>query len=139
EMIPFDQSIRCGGMSLGETGHSESETAALRMRAGLVESANEFDQIDRVLERVPRFIVSNSSGPITAEREDISNGRLGVSKENLFDLLFVVADASQVRDRVQLGGVLNALDKIVSQITRCAPDAISHADEVRQVRLEITH
>src|SRR5439155_23648331 len=96
-------------MSFGETGHSDTKTAPVRMRAGVVESANEFDQIDCMLERVPRFTVSNSSRSIAAKREDVSNARLGVSKENRLDLLFVVADAGQVRDRVQLCCVLNAL------------------------------
>ena len=67
-----------------------------------------------MLERVPRFIVSDSNWSIAAKRENVSNGRLRVSKENLLDLLFVVADAGQVRNRIQLCGVLNALDKIVS-------------------------
>src|SRR6266487_5899790 len=101
-------------MSFGETGHSYAETATVRMRAGLIESANEFDQVDCMLERVPRFIVSNSSRPIAAQCEDVSNGRLGVSKQNRFDLPFVVTDAGEVRDRVELCCVLNALDKIVS-------------------------
>ena len=38
EVIHFDQSIWRGGMSFGETGHSNSETAVVRMRTGLVES-----------------------------------------------------------------------------------------------------
>src|SRR6266699_2785304 len=53
-------------MSFGEPGHANSKTAALRMRPRLIESANEFDQIDRMLERIPRFIVSNSCRPISA-------------------------------------------------------------------------
>src|SRR5215470_4654187 len=101
-------------MSFGETGHAYSETAAVRMRAGLVELANEFDQIDGMLERVPRFIVSNSSRPISAESEDVSYGRLRVTKENRLDLLFGVADARQMWDRIQLCCVLNAFNKIVS-------------------------
>jgi len=84
------------------------------MRTRLVESANEFDQINRMLERVPQFVVSNSRWLITAERENVSNARLGVSKENRFDLLFVVADSGQVGDRIQLCRVLNPLDKIMS-------------------------
>jgi hypothetical protein len=40
-------------MSFGKTGHSYPESATIRMRAGLVEPSNEFDQINRVLKRVP--------------------------------------------------------------------------------------
>src|SRR5205823_14109284 len=104
-------------MSFGEPGHANSKTAAVRMCAGLIESANEFDQIDRMLERVPRFIVSNSCRPIPAKRENVSNGRLGVSKEDRFDLLFVMTDAGEVGDGDQLCCVLNALDKMGSYIT----------------------
>src|SRR5215471_11308819 len=100
-------------MSLWETGYSDPETAGVRMRAGLIESANEFDQIDRVFKRVARFVVSDCSGLIAAERENVSNGRLGVSKENRFDFLFGVADARQMGDRLQLCCVLNAINKIV--------------------------
>src|SRR4029077_3312339 len=101
-------------MSFGEPGHANSKAAVVRMRAGLIESANEFDQIDRMLERVPRFIVSNSCRPIAAKRENVSNGRLGVSQEDRFDLLFVMTDAGEVGDRFQFRCVLNAPDKIVS-------------------------
>ena len=80
-------------MAFRKAGHADPKTAAVRMRAGLIESANELDQIDRMLERVARFIVSNSKRPIAAERENVSNRRLGISQENRFDLLFVVTDA----------------------------------------------
>jgi hypothetical protein len=43
------------------------------MGTGFVEAANEFYQVDRVLERVVRFIVSHSSRSIAAERENVSN------------------------------------------------------------------
>ena len=101
-------------MPFGETGHPNSETAALWMRSGFVESANEFDQIDRVLKRLARFIVSNPGWPVAAKGENVSNGRLRVSEKNRLNLLFVVTDTGQVRDRVQLCCVLNALDKVVS-------------------------
>src|SRR5947199_10798674 len=101
-------------MSLRETGHSNPETAVVRMRTGLVELANEFHQIDGMLERVPRFIVGNSSRPISAERENVSNGRLRVSKENGFDLLFFVTDEGKVGSRDEIWGVLNPLVEIVS-------------------------
>jgi len=100
--------------ALRETSYADPETATVRMRAGFVESSNEFDQIDRMLERVQRLIVSNADRPIATERENVSNSRFRVPKENLIDLLFVVADACQMRNRIQLCSVLNALDKIVS-------------------------
>src|SRR6266480_2601598 len=105
-------------MPFGETGHPNSETATLWMRSGFVESANEFDQIDRVLKRVPRFIVSNPGRPVAAKRKNVSNGRLRISEKDRLNLLFVVTDAGQVRNRVKFCCILNALDKIVSQITR---------------------
>ena len=38
---------------------------------------------------------------------------LAYRSQNRFDLFFLVADAGQVRDRIQFCCVLNALDKIV--------------------------
>src|SRR5919197_1351972 len=102
EVIHFEQPIWRSRMSFREAGHSDPETAAIWMRAGLVEPANEFNQIDCMLKRIARFIIRNSNRPITAERENISNGRIGVSKENRFDLLFVMTDAGKVGDRVEL-------------------------------------
>src|SRR2546423_14819132 len=101
-------------MSFGETGHTDPETAAVRMGAGFVESANELYQIDRMLERVARLIVGNVARPIASERKNISNRRLRVSMQNRFDLFFIVADARQMRDRVQFCCMLNALHQIVS-------------------------
>src|SRR5947208_15727350 len=105
-------------MSFRKTGYADPKTAPIRMRARFVESANELHQIDRVLKRVARLVVLNSTRPIAPERENVSNRRLSVSKENCFDFFFVVADAGQVRDRIQFCCVLNALDKIMGQISR---------------------
>src|SRR4030095_8236525 len=99
-MIHLNQSIRRRGMSFGETGHTDPETAGIGMRAGFVKSANELYQIDRMLKRIARFIVGNVARPIAPEREDISDPRLGVSDHNRLDLFFVVANARQVRDRI---------------------------------------
>jgi hypothetical protein len=90
-----------------------------------------------VLERVVRFIVSHSSRSISAEREDVPNGRLRISAENCFNFLFVVADAGKMRNRVEFCCVLNALDQVVGQLARRAPRAIRHAHKIRRVTLEI--
>jgi hypothetical protein len=60
-------------MPFGETRNSNPETTAVRMSTGFVEPANKFYQIDRVLERVARFIVSRSSRSIAAKRQNVSN------------------------------------------------------------------
>src|SRR5207244_186096 len=133
EMIHLNQSIWGSGMSLGETSNSDPETAAVRMGAGFVEAANKFYQVDRVLERVARFIVTHFSRSIAAERENVSNGGLRVSAQNRLDFLFVVADTGKMRDRVQFCCVLNALDEVMGQLTRRATGAISHANKVRHV------
>ena len=73
EIIHLNQSIWRGGMSLGKTSNSNPETTAIRMGAGFVEAVNKFHQVDRVLERVERFMVSHSSRSIAAERENVSN------------------------------------------------------------------
>src|SRR6266508_565136 len=112
-MIHLNNWIRRRGMSFGETGHADPETAAIWMRAGFVKFANELNQIDRMLERIARFIVGNVARPIASQRESISNRRPRVSKQNRFDLIFVMADAGQVRDGVQFCRMLNALDKVV--------------------------
>jgi hypothetical protein len=67
-------------MTFGKAGHADPETAAVRMRAGFVESANELNQIDGMLERITGFIIGSVARPIAAERENISNRRPGISK-----------------------------------------------------------
>ena len=42
-----------------------------------------------------------------------------------------------MRDRIQLGRVLNALDQIVRQLARRTARAVSHADEMRHVILQL--
>ena len=106
EMIHLDQSIRRRGMAFRETGHADPETAAIGMRAGFIESANELYQIDRMLKRIARFVVGNFARSIASERENVSDRRLGISKQNRLDLFLVVADAGQVRDRIQFCGGL---------------------------------
>src|SRR5437773_1833897 len=58
-------------MSFGETGHADPEPAVVRMHAGFVESANELNQIDRVLKRIARFIVGDVARPIAPKRGNI--------------------------------------------------------------------
>ena len=65
--------------------------------------------------------------PIPPEGQNISDPRLRISKQNLFDLFLVVADARQMRDWIQFGCVLDSFDKIVGQIARRTARAISHA------------
>ena len=93
EIIHFDQSIRRCRMAFRETGHTDPETAAIGMRGGFVEFANELHQIDRVLKRIGRFVIGNSTRPIASERENISDGRVCVSKQNRLDLFLPVTDA----------------------------------------------
>src|SRR6266446_7465089 len=105
-------------MPFGKTGHSDPETAAIRMPARFVESPNELHQIDRVLEGIARLIVAASPRRVAAEGKNISDAGFRISNQNRFDLAFLVADARQVRDRIQFCRGLNALDKIMGQISR---------------------
>src|SRR5438046_9731733 len=100
-------------MSLDKTGHADPETAAIRMRARFVESANELHQIDCVLEGIARLIVAASPRRIAPERKNISDAGFRISNQNGFDLVFLVADSGQMRDRIQLCRSLNALDQIM--------------------------
>src|SRR5262249_28091214 len=50
EMIHLNQSIWRRRMPLGKASNSNTETTTVRMRAGFVEAANKFYQIDCVLE-----------------------------------------------------------------------------------------
>ena len=113
EVIHFDQSIRGRRMAFRETGHTDPETAAIGMRAGFIEFANELHQIARVLKRIARFVIRSSLRPIASERENVSDGRICVSKQNRLDLFFLVTDAGQVRDRIQRRCGLDALDEVV--------------------------
>ncbi len=63
--------------------------------------------------------------------------QFGVALQDRFDLLLFVANAGQVRNRIELGGVLNALDQVVCQFARRTAGAICHADEVRHVVFEL--
>jgi hypothetical protein len=48
---------------------------------------------DRVLKSVGRLVVRNITRPIAAERENVSNGRLGVSQQDRLDFFLDVTDA----------------------------------------------
>src|ERR1700680_3794603 len=105
-------------MSFGKASHANPETAALGMPARFVEFANELHQIDRVLKGIARLIVAASPRRIAAECKNISDAGCRISNQNRFDLVFLVADARQVWDRIQFCRGLNALDKIMGQISR---------------------
>src|SRR5262249_16577292 len=100
-------------MSLGKASDSNPETTAIGMRAGLVEAADEFYQIDSLLNRLTPFSLTHSRRPVAPEGKNVSNRRFGVSEQNRFDFVFVVADAGEVWNRIQLCCVLNTLNKVV--------------------------
>src|SRR6266403_6038829 len=102
-------------MSFGKTGHADSETAAIRMRARFVEPADELNQIDRMLEGIARLIVAASPRRIAAECKNISDAGFRISNQHRFYLVFLVADTRQMWDRIQFCRGLNALDKIMGQ------------------------
>src|SRR5438270_13477151 len=104
-------------MSFRKTGHADSESARIWMCPRFVESPNELYQVDRMLKRVPRFVVKDALRPIAPERENVPNRRLSVTKQNVFDLSFIMTDAGQVRDGIQFCCVLNAFDEIVGQVS----------------------
>ena len=136
EVVHFDQAIRRRRMALGETGHTDPEAAAIGMRAGFVEFANELHQIARVLKRIGRFVVGKIAWPIAAERENVPDGRVGVALENRLDLFLPVTDAGQMRDRIQLRRSFDALDEVMREVARRAAGAVGDADEVRHVRFQ---
>ena len=139
QVIHFDQSIRRRRMAFRETGHADPETARIRMRTGVIESTNELHQIDRVLERIACFIVGSSLRSIASERENVANGRARVAPQNRIDFILLVADAGQVRDRIQLRRGFDPLDQIMGQIARGAAGAIGDADKVRHVFLQLAN
>src|SRR5437588_7185073 len=101
-------------MSFRETCHADSESARIWMCARFVESPNKLYQVDRVLKRVSRFVVRNLLRPITPERENVPDLRLGVSSQHAFDLFFIMANAGQVRYCIEFCCMFDALDQIVS-------------------------
>src|SRR5207245_10675410 len=101
-------------MSFRKTGYANSESAPIRMCARFVEPSNKLHQVDRVVKRISRFVVRSVMGPIAPECKNVPDCRLSVSKQNVFDLFFIVANAGQMRDWIQFCSVLNALDEIVS-------------------------
>src|ERR1700682_6672673 len=97
-------------MSFGKTGHAYPKAAAIRMRARFVESPNELHQIARVLERIAGFVIAASARRVATQRKNICDARLCVPQQDRLDLVFLMANASQVRDRVEVCGGLNTLN-----------------------------
>ncbi len=100
-------------MPFGKTSHANPKPALIRMLAGFIESADEPDQINRVRKGVADFIVRNFRRSVAPKRENISDGCPGIATENQLNLLFIVANAGQMRNGIEFCGVLNSLDEIV--------------------------
>src|SRR5262249_26202812 len=98
-MIHLGQSIWSRRMPFWKTGHAESKPAWIRMGTRFIESLNKFYQVDRVSKRITQLVIRHVMRSIASKRENVSNPGLGVSKQYLLDFLFVVTNASQVRDR----------------------------------------
>src|SRR3954447_8845756 len=124
-------------MAFRETGHANTKASGVRMNTRLVKTLDEADQVGRVLKRVLRFVVGEPPGRIAAERENVGDAGLRVTRQDGFDLGLVMADARQMRDRLDLCGVLNPLDQIMRQVASRSARSIRNADEVRHVILEI--
>ena len=107
------------------------------MRSAFVETPDELHQVGRMLERIAGFVVSAFARRIAAERENVSDARLGVTPQDRFDLRLAVADARQVRNRIELGRVLNRSTRSWRQVARPTASAVSHADEMRHVFFQL--
>src|ERR1700750_3421178 len=94
-------------MTFWKAGHANTESARIRMCAGVVKFANKLHQIDGVLKRITGLVVRHPLRPISAESENVPDSRFRITKQNTFDFLVVMTDAGQVGDRIELGGVLN--------------------------------
>src|ERR1043166_3680510 len=105
-------------MTFRKTCHANSEAARIRMRAGFIEAANKFHQINRMLKGILRLVVSTTARRITTERENVTDAVTGVTGNDRGDFIFLVTHTSKMRNWIELGRRLNALDQVVRQFAR---------------------
>src|SRR5690348_10478959 len=105
-------------MPLRETGDTNPETAPIPVHARLVKPPDKPNKVYSVLERIARWIIRQFARTIASQRENVPNPGRGITSENLRYLLFVVADAGQMRGRLQLRCMLNPLYQSVRQLAR---------------------
>ena len=114
-------------MPFRKTRHANAEAARIRMCAGFIEPANKFHQINRMLKGILRFVVGTAARRIAAECENVSDGVAGITGNDRGDFIFLVTHTSKMRNRIELGRCLNALDQVIREFAGRTTRAISQA------------
>ena len=137
EMIQFIETIGRAWVAFREAGDADAETTLIGMRAGVVEFANEANQVASLLKRVVGFdVIGKVPGRIAAQGEDVGNASLCVFLEDRLNVGGLMADAGEVRRGIESGGAFETNDEIVRQFARGAARAIGDRDEGRVQRFE---
>lgn len=137
EVVHFPEAVGSGRMAFREACDADAEAPGVWVDSGLVELADEADEVGGVAEiAVGPVVVRPVARGVTAEGEDVRDAGLGVAGEDFPDFVLVVADAGEVGDRWCGGGGLDANDEIVGELAGAAAGAIGDGDERWLIGLE---
>lgn len=129
-VIEFHQTVRRGRVPFRESGDADAEATRVGMGSGFVELPDEGDQIRGVAEIAIRPVVIRPIlGRITSQGQDIADSRIGVAAENVRDVRLRMADAGEVWDRWDPGGLLDPEDEVVGEFARAATRPVGDGDE----------
>ena len=139
QIVHLVQPVRRVGMPFREPSDADAEAAPVGMRAALVQPADEAHQVGRMLERIGLAVVvlRRRAADRPRARGCCSLPACRILRQDLLDLRLAVADAGQVRDRVERGGLLQPQHQIVGQLPRRAAGAVGHRDERGLQRLQV--
>lgn len=132
QIVYFGQTIGRAGMTFGKTRHADAEAAWVGMDATRIEFLDEGDQVGGAMKSIRAAVMLGATGRhVAAERENVGDIMFGVPLQHTAYLVFRVAHAGQVRDRVALGRLLEPDNQIVRALPRRASRAVCHGDKRR--------
>ena len=102
EVIELHDRVGRLGVSFREAGHADSESAPIVHPKPLALALDEANEIGRVTE-VSECQDARPTWRIAAQRQDIAHAVGGVELEDRVDLVTSVAEAGQVRNRLEVG------------------------------------
>ena len=130
QMIHFQHAVRGGRMTFGETRDTDAKSAFVGVGSRIAELANESNQIRRVLESVLASIIAGEiAWRVAAQSENVADACRGVALENAIDVLFAVANAGQVRNRIQRGLRFDPNNKVMGEFAGGPPGTIGDTDK----------
>ena len=141
QKIHFLEPVGRGRMTFRKSSHPDAKPAGIRMHSPLLgKLTDEPHEVRRMLESIIRLpVILQIARRITAQGQNVPDPSPGIALQNIMHFRFLMADARQMRNRIERGRRLEAHHQIMRHLPRRSTRPIRHTDKSRIIRLQLSN